>query len=222
MLVIENLRKEACCPDGKRLTILALDALRVEAGEQLAITGPSGSGKTTLLHVVAGLLRPSAGALYFEGARMDAWPRWQWEAWRARSLGYVFQKYNLLDTLTAEENVLLAAALDGHAGNEARDQARELLAAVGLEDKRGLRPSRLSGGEQQRVAVARALMGCPKLVLADEPTASLDAQSGAQVLVLLQRLCAARGSALLLSTHDPRVMAVFVRRCELGEQRCAS
>ncbi|TCL76941.1 putative ABC transport system ATP-binding protein [Hydrogenispora ethanolica] len=217
MLEICNLQKQYPSPDGQTITALRLDNLRLERGEQAALVGPSGSGKTTLLHLVAGLLAPTAGTISLDGQRVDALREKERDVWRARNVGYVFQSFNLLPNLSALENVM-AALVFARVEREraARLRAMELLRGVGLADRVHNRPSQLSIGEQQRVAVARALANRPRLILADEPTASLDRENGRNVLEILQWLCREQQSILILATHDHAVMELFPRRIELA------
>ena len=195
----------------------SLDALRgvdvaIEAGEMVAIMGPSGSGKTTLMHVL-GLLHspdPSRGPapeLRFEGADVTRLSDGARTRIRARSMGFVFQSFNLVPTLTALENVLLAAEYAGVRGASARRAALEALALVGLTERARHRPMELSGGEQQRVALARALVNEPMLLLADEPTGNLDSARSAEVLAMLRGFNRERGQTTVIVTHDPVVAA---------------
>ncbi|MDU4961785.1 MAG: ABC transporter ATP-binding protein [Sporomusaceae bacterium] len=215
MLEISQVRKDY--RDGaKTITAVAINSLTIQAGEQVALAGPSGSGKTTLLHLISGLLTPSSGKIYFEGSVISAMPEPRRDAWRASTVGYVFQKLNLLTGLNVLDNLLLAMSFSGAIPrSRQRQRATDLLAAVGLADrvKSGVR--QLSMGEQQRVAIARAVANRPKLILADEPTASLDADNSLAALTLLKQLAREAGSILLLSTHDRQVMNSFDRICRL-------
>lgn len=216
MLEIDGLVKQYRSPDGQRVTALQLDTLRLERGEQAALAGPSGSGKTTLLHLIAGILVPTAGSIRLNGERVDQLGEKARDIWRARNVGYVFQNLNLLPNLNALENVQAAMAFARMVpAREARRRAAELLEAVGLAERLRNRPQQLSIGEQQRVAVARALANQPRLILADEPTASLDRENGGNVLEMLRQLCRERESILILATHDHEVMDYFPRRIEL-------
>jgi putative ABC transport system ATP-binding protein len=182
----------------------------VDDGEMVAIMGPSGSGKSTLMHVLGLLHAPDenhgpAPALRFDGRSMTELSDRERTRIRATEMGFVFQAFNLVPTLSAIENVMLAASYAGSPRATARAAALESLALVGLADRAGHRPSELSGGEQQRVAIARALINRPKLVLGDEPTGNLDTARTADVLALLRHLNREAGQAFLLVTHDPRV-----------------
>jgi len=194
-------------------------SLRVDPGEVVLLEGPSGSGKTTLLAVAAGLLTPERGQVCVAGqwlARLDAAER---RRLRARCIGLVFQHAHLLPGLTAVENVALQAMLADLPVDEAMRRARELLERLDLTAVAERRPDSLSGGEEQRLAVARALIHRPAVVLADEPTASLDTAAGQQVAELLLRLGAAEGTAVLLATHDTRLAACATRRVHLLDGR---
>jgi putative ABC transport system ATP-binding protein len=213
-LEISDLKKHYPLPGGGQHLVLDLPAFSLGAGEQAALEGPSGSGKTTLLHCCAGILRPSAGAVRVGGVELGRLSEGALDAARGRLLGYVFQTFNLLQGLSALENVALAMRF-GAGLDEAR--ALGLLDRVGLADKAGHRPGQLSVGQQQRVAVARALANRPQLVLADEPTGNLDAAAGQEALALLRQACRETGAALLLVSHDPAVLRRFSRRHRLTQ-----
>jgi putative ABC transport system ATP-binding protein len=185
-----------------RVDILRGIDLTVERGEYVAIMGASGSGKSTLLGLLAGLDSPSAGSIQLDGEEISGLGEDRLSEVRGRKIGFVFQSYQLIPTLTAEENVLLSAELAGELGREAYDRARSLLDTVGLSERRDHYPVQLSGGEQQRVALARAFMRKPPLLLADEPTGNLDSKNGQQVLELLLSLNRQEGATLVLVTHD--------------------
>jgi putative ABC transport system ATP-binding protein len=219
MLEILNLVKQFRHPNGEMLTVTTVDQLQVEQGEQLILAGPSGSGKTTLLHLIAGLISPTTGEILWDGERIDHWPEDKRDAWRAYNVGYIFQNFNLLNGLSVLENILVAVAFGSQ--NSAKDRQKEimeLLVKVGLADRADEKPARLSTGEQQRVAVARALINKPRLILADEPTASLDRDNVKVVLELLQELCVQNHSTLVLATHDQEVMSRFGRVFEMRKQ----
>jgi putative ABC transport system ATP-binding protein len=204
--------------DGRIKALAGMD-LAVAAGEFVAVVGPSGCGKSTLLHLVAALDRPDAGSLLVAGH--DLARERNLSHYRARHVGMVFQLHNLLPTLTAVENVQVPMFELGLAARARRERARELLALVGLSDRERNRPAQLSGGERQRVAIARALANEPPLLLADEPTGSLDSRAGAQVLDLLERIRSERGATLLLVTHDPQVASRFDRVVRMLDGRQA-
>lgn len=178
--------------------------LVVEPGEFVAVMGPSGSGKSTLLHVAGGLERPSAGRVLVAGADLDALDATGLAALRRRQVGLVFQRLNLVPTLTAVENVMLPLELDGVPTREARRRAMDALALVAVDRPMDRFPDDLSGGQQQRVAIARAIVGERALLLADEPTGALDSVTADLVVELLASLVAERGCALVLVTHEPR------------------
>jgi putative ABC transport system ATP-binding protein len=189
------------------LSVLEALALWVPAGGHLAVTGPSGSGKSTLLAVLGGLEPPQSGSVKVGGTDLFGLHGGDLAAYRRSTVGFVFQHFGLLDTLTALENVELAASLGGGRARRRRQRARELLAAVGLQDRAGHRPTQLSGGERQRVALARAMVGEPRLLLADEPTGNLDEESAATVVDLIESLHRDAGCTLVVVTHDRRLAA---------------
>jgi putative ABC transport system ATP-binding protein len=194
-------------------------SLGVEPGELVLLQGPSGSGKTTLLAVAAGLLTPDRGEVHLAGRRIDLEPQRARRRLRAACLGFVFQRANLLSGLTARENVLLQATLAGLKSDVAQSATDELLAALGIASLGERRSDALSGGEEQRVAVARALVHRPAMVLADEPTASLDGATGRAVAELLVSLARARGAAVLVAAHDPRLEPFADRRVAIADGR---
>jgi putative ABC transport system ATP-binding protein len=181
---------------------LADVSMTVTGGEAVAIMGPSGSGKSTLLNMIAGLDRPTSGAVTVAGQRIDRLGEGALARFRARHVGIVFQFFNLLDDLTVEDNVLLPAQLAGASRRAARARAAGLLAQMSIERFRNAYPARLSGGQRQRVAVARALVNSPELLLADEPTGALDTATGLEISRLLRQLNSG-GQTLVLVTHDP-------------------
>ena len=192
-----------------RTAALEVPALRgidlvIEPGEFVAVMGPSGCGKTTLLNCLSGLDDIDRGRVTVEGADLHAMADGDRTAHRARSMGFIFQAYNLIPVLTAAENVELPLLLNGVRPNEARARAQEMLVRVGLGERDAHRPNELSGGEQQRVAIARALVNRPTIVWADEPTGNLDSQMAAAVLQLLQEVHA-EGQTIVVVTHDPNI-----------------
>jgi putative ABC transport system ATP-binding protein len=187
---------------GRELTVLRDITFELEPGAFLAIVGPSGSGKSTLLGLLAGLDRPRQGGVWLDGQDLGALNEDQRARLRAEKVGFVFQSFHLIPTLTARENVQVPLELQGH---EARDRAEELLERVGLADRVHHYPAQLSGGEQQRVAVARAFSHRPRILFADEPTGNLDAATGARVIDLLTELNRETGTTLVLVTHDPEL-----------------
>ena len=237
---LHQLRKRYIGPDGTAVPVVDVEDLSLAAGEQVALMGTSGSGKTTLLHLIAGILTPDSGEILFRfeddrpievrGGSHDGTGRQaargtdgvvditrlteaQRDAFRGRYMGYIFQTHHLLPGFTALENVLLGMSFTGRPHD--REWAKHLLREVGLADRLDYRPQKLSVGQQQRVAVARALANRPKLVLADEPTGALDSNNAQQVLELIRRLCADVQAMLLLVSHDlniarqlPRVVSL--------------
>jgi putative ABC transport system ATP-binding protein len=185
--------------------------LALATGEFVAIMGPSGSGKSTLLHIVGALESPTAGTVAVHGARYDGLSDRELTRLRRDHIGFVFQFFNLLPSLTAAENVHLPALIARRHEAELQDRARELLARVGLGDRADHLPAELSGGEQQRVSIARALLLAPELLLADEPTGNLDSRAGAQVLRLLRELNRGEGHTVVMVTHDPSAAAIADR-----------
>jgi putative ABC transport system ATP-binding protein len=175
-------------------------------GEYAAIMGPSGSGKSTLMHCLAGLDRPTSGSVVVDGTEIAKLDDKALTALRRDKIGFIFQSFNLIPVLSAQENVELALELANKAGDH-QAAARKALAQVGLAGLENRRPNQLSGGQQQRVAIARALVKEPLIVIADEPTANLDSANGEQVLSIMQQLNAELGTTFLISSHDPRVIA---------------
>lgn len=194
----------------------------VRRGEIVALEGPSGSGKTTLLSILGCILTPSAGEVEVAGERVDAGRPERLAAIRKRSIGFVFQQYNLFPALTALDNVAYAATIKGADRRRAREEAAELLEAVGLEDRRHFLPRDLSGGQKQRVAIARALAGDPPILLADEPTANLDTVVGRQILELFHGLARRERRALVIVTHDPNVRPFVDRVVAIRDGRVAA
>jgi putative ABC transport system ATP-binding protein len=191
--------------------------LTIEAGEVVLIMGPSGSGKTTLLLMIGAMLRPTSGSIMLAGIDVAATPEHRLPSLRARNLGFVFQDFNLLTALTARENVELACNLAGVTGRKAADRARELLKLVGLDERLEFRPDQLSGGEKQRVAIARSLANRPTLILADEPTANLDSSHGREIARLLRRLAHEQGCSIIIVSHDERLREIADRTLWLAD-----
>jgi ABC-type lipoprotein export system ATPase subunit len=213
-LLVRDLVRRFRDPDGADRVVLDVKRLEVPAGGTLAVEGESGSGKTTLLHVIAGILPADAGTVEIAGERMDGLSEAARDRLRARRVGYVFQTFNLLASLSALENVEMAMAFrPGMTG--ARARARAALERVGLADRLGHRPHQLSVGQQQRVAIARALAGTPDLVLADEPTSNLDRANARACLDLLLAFAKEAGAGLLVVSHDPSVLERFPDRLRL-------
>lgn len=195
----------------------------VEEGEFVAIMGPSGSGKSTLLHLIGGLDQPSDGEVTLSGQRLSLMKDKQITLLRRRNIGFVFQFFNLIPTLTAEENITLPLLIDGKKISNYQDRLDTLLKLVGLSDRRRHKPEQLSGGEQQRVALARAMITEPAIVLADEPTGNLDTKTGTVIMELLRRSCEEFGQTIIVVSHDPRASSyadrvVFLRDGKIVEQ----
>ena len=209
MLLVENVRKSYREPDGSQLAILDVPRLSVAAGEQVVIRGRSGGGKTTLLNAIAGLTTVDAGRILLDGTDITRIPEVGRDRFRARHIGFVFQTFNLLAGFSALENVLLGMTFTGQRRDTARAQG--MLERVGLGHRLTHKPAALSVGEQQRVAVARALVNRPVLLLADEPTANIDPAHQQQVIDLLREVCAAENVAMLLVTHADEVSNQFDR-----------
>src|SRR5436190_3934565 len=197
--------------------------LQVPAGEFLALMGPSGSGKSTLLNLIGGLDRPTKGAVTISGERTDQLPDRRLAAWRARHVGFVFQLYNLLPVLTAERNVELPLLLTHLSRTARKKHVETALAVVGLSQRAKHYPRQLSGGEQQRVGIARAIVTDPTLLLCDEPTGDLDRKAGDEILDLLQALNREHGKTIIMVTHDPHASArasrtVYLNKGQLTDQ----
>ncbi|MCC6752114.1 MAG: ABC transporter ATP-binding protein [Deltaproteobacteria bacterium] len=194
-------------------------SLTLARGEVLSLEGPSGSGKTTFLSILGCILTPTSGSLVVDGESVDARRPERLPELRKRSIGFVFQQFNLFPALTALENVEFALNIKGVTGRAARKEAERALDAVGLSDRLRFLPRDLSGGQKQRVAVARALAGRPTILLADEPTANLDSVVGTQVLELFRELVKRENGALLVVTHDPKVRAFADRVVRISDGR---
>jgi putative ABC transport system ATP-binding protein len=200
-------------------TVAVLDGLDLDVprGDFLALMGPSGSGKSTLLNLIGGLDRPSGGSVVVDGRRIDQMSERELANWRAANVGFIFQMYNLLPVLSAERNVELPLLLTNMSARERRERARTALALVGLADRTKHRPGELSGGQEQRVGIARAIVTDPALLLCDEPTGDLDRKSGDEVLELLEALNAEHGKTIVMVTHDPHAAARAKRTLHLDK-----
>jgi putative ABC transport system ATP-binding protein len=204
------------------VSVLKGATLHLAPGEVLALEGPSGSGKTTLLSILGCLLSASSGRVQVAGKPVDATKPAQLQAVRRQHIGFVFQQFNLFPALSAQENVEYALNLKGVIGAAATTQARELIARVGLSDRARFLPRDLSGGQKQRVAIARALAASPAVILADEPTANLDASVASQILDLFSELARSEGRSLLIVTHDPKVRRVADRVVHIADGKIAA
>jgi len=209
LLQLKDVTKSFSQPDGTALPILDIPEFTVDAGEQVVMVGRSGCGKTTLLHVIAGIGRPTSGRVKIDGWDIALMAESEVDQFRAERIGYVFQTFNLLPSFTALENVLLGMTF-GRLRPD-RERAKTLLKRVGLEHRLTHKPPMLSVGEQQRVAVARALANRPQLILADEPTANVDVGNQQQVIDLLRETCQEEKVALIIVTHAPEVAEQFGR-----------
>lgn len=205
--LVETKGLEKVYPGGSKVAAVRGVDLSVERGEFTALAGPSGSGKSTLLNLIGTLDRPTKGEVFYEGRAVSRLPVADLSDFRLRTLGFVFQAYNLIPVLTAVENVEYPLVLQGVGPGERRSAAMEALSWVGLDSQAHRRPDLLSGGQQQRVAVARAIVHRPAMVLADEPTANLDSKTGAALLDLMQRLNEEHAVTFLFSSHDPAVLS---------------
>ncbi|HEY8022713.1 MAG TPA: ABC transporter ATP-binding protein [Thermoanaerobaculia bacterium] len=206
----------------ERLEILQDLDLEVAKGEFLALMGPSGSGKTTLLNLLGGLDRPTSGTVEVAGEPIDRLSDGKLAHWRARHVGFVFQLYNLLPVLTAEKNVELPLLLTSLSRSERRQHVATALSVVGLADRSRHFPRQLSGGQEQRVGIARAIVTDPTLLLCDEPTGDLDRKAGDEILDLLQALNREHGKTILMVTHDPHAAARAGRTVYLNKGRLAT
>jgi putative ABC transport system ATP-binding protein len=209
MLKLVDVQKSFANPDGGLLPVVDVERFEIAAAEQVLLMGQSGSGKTTLLHMIAGLTLPDQGEIWLDGRNITTLDEADRDRYRAAKLGYVYQTFNLLPGFTALENVLLGMTFVRNRVDTAR--CTQLLERVGLGKRLHHRPTMLSVGEQQRVAVARALANRPKLLLADEPTASVDARNQKQIIDLIRNTCREEQVALLLVTHSPQLAAQFDR-----------
>lgn len=218
LIVLEQVSKGYHEGDRWHAVLHAVDA-RFAQGETIALMGKSGSGKSTLLNLVSGIDTPDSGDIRVAGQSLVQMNERDRTLFRRRTVGFVFQFFNLVPTLTVLENVLLPLELNGTTGTVARKMASDLLAQVGLEQRGNAYPDRLSGGEQQRIAIARALVHAPPLILADEPTGNLDGDTSDQVLALLERLVRQTGKTMLMVTHSLEVAAVADRVLHLRDGR---
>jgi len=204
---------------GEKLDILSGLSLEVPEGDFLALMGPSGSGKSTLLNLIGGLDRPTSGSIVVAGEPIDRLPDRKLAQWRARHIGFVFQFYNLLPVLTAEKNVELPLLLTALSKAQRRQHVATALGVVGLADRAKHYPRQLSGGQEQRVGIARAIVTDPTLLLCDEPTGDLDRKSGDEILDLLQALNREHGKTIVMVTHDPRAAERANRTLHLEKGR---
>jgi putative ABC transport system ATP-binding protein len=216
ILKVEALRKSFSSGEQSVDALKGID-LTVEKGEFVSIMGPSGSGKSTFLYLLGGLDSPTSGSVSIEGKKIYDLGDDDLSLFRRRRLGFIFQFFNLLPTLSAIENVCLPRLLDGEDIKTIEGEAKDLLGYMGLEKRVHHRPDQLSGGEMQRVAIARALISKPAMILADEPTGNLDSKTGEQVLKMLSQMVREKGHTLLMVTHDPKAAAVGSRLVRLKD-----
>ena len=202
---------------GEKREVLRNVSLKIQEGQIVALLGRSGSGKSTLLNLLAGIDQPSSGSIRIAKTRLNELDEHQRTLFRRKNIGFVFQSFNLIPTLTVEENLLLPMELNGESAKIAKARVAELMQELGLEDRLESFPDRLSGGEQQRVAIARALIHDPNLVLADEPTGNLDRQTGEQALRLFRELIQKAGKTMIVATHSSDVLGIADRVISLEE-----
>ncbi|MCU1312055.1 MAG: transporter [Candidatus Angelobacter sp.] len=220
MNVLETQNVTKVFQEGReQVNVLNGVSLALEAGEIVALEGPSGSGKTTFLSIVGCILTPSSGRVFVDGEEVDSLNPAQLPEIRKKSIGFVFQQYNLFPSLTALENVQYALKIKGKTGPAARKEADKALESVGLTDRKNFLPRDLSGGQKQRVALARALAGAPPLMLADEPTANLDTQLGTQIIELFRESAKRDNRGVLIVTHDPKVRTIADRVLQIRDGR---
>jgi putative ABC transport system ATP-binding protein len=218
LVEIRNLTKSFRKGDEVITPVAEVD-LDIERGEFVSLMGPSGTGKSTLLNLIAGIDRPDAGTITVDGAEVTAMSRGRLADWRAAHLGYIFQTHNLIPVLTAYENIELPTLLLPLSAGERRKRVAIALEAVGLTDRADHYPRQLSGGQEQRVGIARAIVAGPSVVVADEPTGSLDAETGEQIQLLLTRLNRELGITMVMVTHDEHVAAIATRRLQMDRGR---
>ncbi len=219
LLEIRGLKKSFRSPDGQYHPVIDIPSFDLAAGQAVALAGPSGTGKTTFLHLIAGILTPDSGSIRIAGEEIVGLTEHGRDRIRAHRIGYIFQSFNLLQGFTCLENVLLGMSFGAGAD---QSRAESLLQRVGLGDRFHHFPRQLSTGQQQRVAVARAMAGKPQLVLADEPTGNLDPANAREALALIRESCAENGSALLLVSHDREILGAFDQVPSLADLNKAS
>lgn len=213
ILKISNLKKRYQTPEGDTHTVIDIPEFSLPK-DQVALRGESGSGKTTFLNLVAGILKADEGEIHIGGTNITTMSEGQRDIWRALNIGYIFQTFNLLQGYSALENVLLAMSFSGQVD---KTLAEQLLVRVGLKDRLHYRPRQMSVGQQQRVAVARAMANNPTLVLADEPTGNLDPRRAQEALEMIRELCSEKDAALLLVSHDQNILDAFSSQLSLSE-----
>lgn len=221
MIRISGLNKSFSTVNGQLQVLHAID-LHVEPGQRIAVVGSSGAGKTTLMHIMGGLDHPSSGEVLFEGKDLFALKGSELDAFRNRTIGFVFQFHQLLPEFTALENVMMPLLIAGQSRTQAQTPAAEILTEVGLKERLEHKPGALSGGEQQRVAIARALIQKPRLLLADEPTGNLDRRTSAEIFALLERLHCSHNLTMVIVTHNDQIAAQMDRVVRIEDGRLAA
>ncbi len=216
MIEIRNLQKSFVTSGGE-VSVLRQISLKIVAGERVAVVGTSGAGKTTLMHILGGLDKPSEGEILFEGESIFALRGAALDAFRNRTVGFVFQFHQLLPEFSAKENVMMPLLIGGVARSEAAMKAEDLLKEVGLGHRLSHKPGALSGGEQQRVAIARALIREPRLLLADEPTGNLDSGTSDEIMALLNQMHRTRGLTMIIVTHNRELAASLDRTLQIED-----
>jgi len=214
MLEVNQLIKSFQSIGNQSTPVVRVESFSIHSGETLAMHGESGSGKTTFLNLLSGILSPDQGSISLNGTELCGLSENQKDIQRARTIGYVFQSFHLLQSCTALENVLLAMSF---AGRVEREWAEEMLSRVGLKDRLHYKPGELSVGQQQRVALARSLVNRPVLLLADEPTGNLDSRNAQEVLEIMRNLCLENQASLLLVSHDEKIVSSFDRQVDWAE-----
>ncbi|MHC1771868.1 MAG: ABC transporter ATP-binding protein [Flexilinea sp.] len=229
MIRIRNITKRFLTPDGSEISILSLAEMDIQSGEEVGIAGPSGTGKTTLLNIIAGILLPTTGSAFVNGVEINRLPEAKRDLFRAQTIGYIFQDFNLIPSLTAKENVMTSMAFGKMFPKKEWDhRAVTLLEQMGLSHRINYRPSHLSGGEKQRVSIARALANHPSVVIADEPTANLDRGNRQIVMDLLRKVYHENDVTLIIATHDQTILDSLGRVVNLalmerqGNEICSS
>jgi ABC-type lipoprotein export system ATPase subunit len=217
LLEISGLQKSYKSPDRQVNEVINVPTFSLDSAAEVALIGRSGTGKSTFLNIICGILKPDAGEVLIKGTSMTSLKESAKDRFRARHIGYIFQTFNLLQNFTALENVMIGMRF---AGKVDKNRAQEMLAKVGLADRMDYKPSQLSTGQQQRVAVARALVNRPDLVLADEPTGNLDPEHASTAMNLIRELCRENNSGLLVVSHDKELISTFDRVDDLAKINC--
>lgn len=218
LIRVEELRKTYYMGDSQIHALDGID-LEIDQGEIVCLLGPSGSGKSTLLNALAGLERPDSGSIYYQDIRFDQLKEAEITRFRSLNVGFVFQSYNLINTLTALENVTLGLTFKGFRANERDQIAKDMLTRVGLGDRLRHKPNQLSGGQQQRVSIARAFAGDPKIIFADEPTGNLDTHTSYEVLDLISSMVRDKGQTFIMVTHDEEMTCYADRVLHMRDGR---